>query len=235
MRDTIRCEAGVVIWGWREEEWTVSSSRRSEMAAVRQAANCRCGRRRGGRDLGMNILCRVFVMCAGLVLVGCGERAAKVSKPQHYEKDGLTFLYPGNWKIDADEMLESIHHLSISTPGDALVVVQFFPLEIASSLEDYARAFSKETAAAVPVGKMTGSKFTPQPDADGYTCLKETCTMELAGQSIPHVRYFRSRDFGGKRCFLLCQVADEDLADVEDGFKQVASSLKVAEAAGKKP
>ncbi|OYW30390.1 MAG: hypothetical protein B7Z47_03625 [Chthoniobacter sp. 12-60-6] len=200
--------------------------------------NCRCGRVSGGRDLGMNIVFRAFVICAGLVLVGCGERAAKVSEPKGYEKGELTFLYPGNWKIDEDEMMGGGgHHLSISTPGDALVVVQFFPLEIASSLEDYARAFSKETAAAVPVGKLTGSKFTPQADADGYTCLKETCTMELMGQAIAHVRYFRSRDFGGQRCFLLCQVAGEDVAEVEAGFKQVASSLKVTDdgAAGKKP
>ncbi|MDB6006131.1 MAG: lipoprotein, partial [Prosthecobacter sp.] len=123
----------------------------------------------------MNILSRVVVICAGLLIAACGERAADVSKPQRYEKLGVTFLYPGNWMIDEDRLLEGVHHVSMATAGNALVVVQFFPLGTARSLEDYARAFSKETAAAVPEGKMTGSKFTPQAEVDGYQCLKENC------------------------------------------------------------
>lgn len=174
----------------------------------------------------MKILFIALLFGAGLLLAGCGERKADVAKPRTYEKDGLTFLYPGNWKIDDDQQSEGIRHVSLTTSGDALVVVQMFPVGIARSLEEYATTFAKEASAAVPMGKMTGSKFTPQPEADGYACMKETFSVELMGQSLPHVRYYRSRDFSGQRCFLLCQVSEEDLADVEEGFKQVAKSLK---------
>lgn len=182
----------------------------------------------------MNLIPTALTLCATLLLVACGERAANVAQPKHYDKDGLTFLYPGNWQIDEDDNTVSVRLVSLTTTGEGMAVVQIFPLEIAGSLEDYAQAFSDETAAAVPMGKLTGSKFTPQPDADGYKCLKETCTMKLMGQSTPHVRYYRSRDFGNQRCYLFCQVADEDLKNFEEGFKQIASSLDLAPPAAPK-
>lgn len=185
----------------------------------------------------MNIAPAILLLSIGFLLVGCGEPVADVAKPQSYEKGGLKFRYPGNWKIAEDEDLGAgVRHLSVETGGDALVVVQLFPMESAHSLEDYARAFSTETAAALPIGKMTGSKFTPLAEADGFARLQENCTLQLLGEKIPHVRHYLSRDFGELRCFLICQVADEDLQKVTDGFKQVAASLSVAlPAAGTAP
>ena len=173
----------------------------------------------------MNILPTALLFCAALLLAGCGERKADVALPKHYEKDGLTFLYPGNWTIDEDEDLSGIHHISIETRGDALVIVQLFPMGAANSLEEYAAVFSKRAAEALPLGKMTSSKFITLEAAHGCSRLQENCNMRLLNEDTPHVRYYLSRDFDGQRCFLICQVAEEDLAMVEEGFKQVGESL----------
>lgn len=165
---------------------------------------------------------------AALLLTGCGERKANVSSPLSYEKAGLTFQYPGNWRIEDDEDIDGIHYLSVETNGDALVIVQMFPMAVAEPLEDYAKMFSKKSAAAMPMGEMTSSKFTALPAANGFTRLQENCGMRVMNQDVPHVRYYLSRDFEGQRCFLLCQVADEDLKKVEAGFEQIAASLKYA-------
>ncbi len=185
----------------------------------------------------MNIAPAILLVSVGFLLVGCGEPVADVARPQGYEKGGLKFLYPGNWKIAEDEVLGAgVRHLSFETGGDAVMTVQLFPMAVADSLEDYASAFSTETAAALPIGKMMASKFTPLAEADGFARLQENCELQLLGEKIPHVRHYLSRDFGELRCFLICQVADEDLLKVTGGFKQVAASLSVAlPAAGTAP
>lgn len=179
----------------------------------------------------MKFLSAAFLFCIALLFTGCGERVADVASPKPYEKNGVKFLYPANWKVEEDVNIEGIRHLSIETHGEALLMVQFFPLEAANSLEEYAKVFSQKTAEALPSGKMTGSKFTPLPAEKGFERMQEVCSLNVLNQDVPHVRYFLSRDFGKRRCFVICQVADEDLKKVEAGFKQVAESLEFQEPA----
>lgn len=179
----------------------------------------------------MKFLSAALLFCIALLVTGCGERVADVVSPKSYEKNGVKFLYPANWRVEEDENIEGIRHLSIETHGEALLMVQFFPLEAADSLAEYVKVFSQKMAEALPTGKMTGSKFTPLPAEKGYERMKELCGMKVLNQDVPHVRYFLSRDFGKRRCFVICQVAEEDLKKVEAGFKQVAESLEFQESA----
>jgi len=162
-------------------------------------------------------------------LVGCGEPAADIARPSLYDKEGLAFQYPGNWKIEEEQNLEGIRHLTIETSGDALVIVQVFPPGMGLALEEYARDFAKAAGKELPIGKVIDSKFTPMAKSDGFEGLQEDFTLQLLGEKVPHVRRYFSRDFGGRHCFLICQVAVEDLGKVEAGFKQVAASVKVAQ------
>lgn len=185
----------------------------------------------------MKLASFILLLGVALIVTGCGEPTADVATPKHYDKNGLTFQYPGNWKIDEDEELEGgIHHLILETSGDALVVVQLFPLELADPLEGYAREFSIQSNAALPFGKMVDSKFTPMPEKAGFARLQEDFSMKLLTETIPHLRRYGNRDFGGKRCFLICQVATEDLSKVQAGFEQIEASVDVAvPAKGKAP
>lgn len=185
----------------------------------------------------MKLVSFILLLGIALMFTGCGEPAAGVATPKRYDKNGLTFQYPGNWKIEEDEELEGgVHHLILETDGDALVVMQLFPTELASSLAEYAREFSTESNAALPIGRMMDSKFTPLPEKAGFTRLQENFSIKLLSERILHVRRYGSRDFAGKRCFLICQVAAEDLAKVEAGFDQIEASVNVtALAKGKAP
>jgi hypothetical protein len=174
-------------------------------------------------------LLRAFLwLNVSCLLVGCGEPAADVTRPRLYEKEGLAFQHPGNWKIEEDQSLEGIRHLTIETSGDALVIVQMFPPGMGLPLEDYARAFAKASAEELPMGRVVASKFTPLAKSDGFDSLQEDFKLQLLGEKVPHVRRYFSQDFGGRQCFIICQVAEEDLGMVEAGFKQVTTSLKVS-------
>lgn len=177
----------------------------------------------------MRILFACLALAAISLLPGCGEPAADVAKPQSYNQKGLAFQYPGNWTIEDDTTENSFRNVTIETTGDALVIVQFFPLAIASALADYSQEFSTDFAAAIPFGKASPPVFTKLDPKDGYTRLKETFSMQILGQDIPHVRIYHSRDVGSHRCFILCQVADEDFHRVEAGFDQVVRSMKVSD------
>jgi len=170
----------------------------------------------------------VLLLIAPFLLPSCGEPQADVSSPGVYEKGRLAFQYPGNWKIGEDHNLEGIHHLTVETSGDAVVIVQLYPPELAQPLEEFAREFAKVAGEELPIGRVTGSKFTPQGKSGGFDVLQEDFTLQLLGEKIPHVRRYFSQDFGARHCFLICQVAAEDLGKVEAGFRQIATTLKVA-------
>ena len=167
-------------------------------------------------------------------LAGCGEPAADIARPKLYEKDGLAFQHPGNWHIEEDQNLGGIRHVTIETSGDTLVIVQMCPPGLGMPLEDYTREFSKAAGAELPMGRVVGSKCTPLAQSDGFEGLQEDFTLQLLGEKVPHVRRYFSQDFGSRRCFLICQVAEEDLGKVEAGFKQVRASLKVVPVADAK-
>ncbi|MBL9177025.1 MAG: hypothetical protein JNM65_03115 [Verrucomicrobiaceae bacterium] len=170
-----------------------------------------------------------LLFCVPLLFASCGEPQADVASHRVYEKGRLTFQYPGNWKIGEDQNLEGILHLTVETSGDAIVIVQLYPSKLGQPLEEFAREFAKVAGEELPIGKVTGSKFTPLEKSGGFDVLQEDFTLQLLGEKIPHVRRYFSRGFTGGCCFLICQVAVEDFGKVEAGFKQVAASLKVKE------
>lgn len=164
---------------------------------------------------------------AAAFLSSCGEPKADLANPKQFRKEPLTLRLPGNWQVE-DEMHEGgLHHISIETPGDAMVIVQIYPESMADDLNDYAKAFSEETAKAIPMGTMSGQIFTDLPDVEGWKAMKETLNMRLATVNIPHTRFYYARTFGEQRCFVICQVSTEDLDKVTSGFELVRGSVAI--------
>jgi len=166
-------------------------------------------------------------VCTILFLAGCGEPKADLANPKSFRKELVSFRMPGNWHVE-DEMHESgVHHFSIETDGDAIVIVQVYPEEMANELKAFARAFSEETAKAMPMGRMSGHVLSDLPDLEGWKGMKETLNMRLATVDIPHTRFYYTRRFGKQHGFVICQVSTEDLDKVKSGFDLVRSSLTI--------
>lgn len=161
-----------------------------------------------------------------VVAASCGSPLADVGHPVAFAKGGLQFQMPGNWKVTDDETEDGVRLLFIEEPGDALLIVQLLPSEIAEDLPVYAKNFEQAAKENVAIGTLSESVFLKRRPYGEYESLKETFSISLLGETLPHTRMYYRRTFGDTVCFLIAQVADEDRAKVFRGFKQVLGSLR---------
>ena len=168
---------------------------------------------------------------------GCGERAANVQEPLDYRKAGLSFQYPGNWKVTQDMKALGTHHLTVDSPGNAIMIIHIFPVDGDESkkLKAYVDDFSDLAKAEAPAGSFGPSAFTDPVREGRYESITERFSVSVPGQAVPHVRTYRRAVVGEKVCFLIAQVAEEDLAKVQPGFEQICKSFRYTASPEKSP
>jgi hypothetical protein len=168
------------------------------------------------------ISCLVFV---SLWLVGCGERSAEIDNPRAYNNAGLEFEYPRNWKVTEDIQQGELRYLFVESPGNALLIIQIVSADDALDIQDFAKSFTQSAKEETPIGNFTGSVFGSVNKSGGYEILTEQLSIALLGEKIPHTRTYRRKPVANRVCFIIAQVADEDLLKVTKGFELVFSSF----------
>jgi hypothetical protein len=170
------------------------------------------------------LLCCVV---AAVLAMGCGEESGQSGVPQHYSEGGLNFDYPGNWAITRDTVAESIHHVTINSPGNAIISIYLFPEEAAPGIEEFAHALSSSiTDDDLMMGSLGESTFSTMELVGGYELMSEKFSVSIMNEIIPHTRTYRRRNLGDRICFIMDQVADEDRPKVKGGFEMVYGSLR---------
>ena len=159
-------------------------------------------------------------------LIGCSEPQADLSEPKTHRTNAYRFHYPKNWKITEESTSSPIHYLFVETPGDALVVIQSYPIDSADDLLTFAKDFSASATVETPIGKITQSPFSEITTDSGYQWVSEKFSIELLGESVPHDRLYGTRSIGSRQVYLVFQVASEDLAKAKPGFDLITDSLR---------
>jgi hypothetical protein len=154
-------------------------------------------------------------------LIGCGERAADIKNPKHYNKSGLKFSYPGNWEITSDDGLDSFRSIIVETSGDGIVIIQTYLASEAMSLQELADEFSKSMGDEMPIGEIVDIKNV----ASSSTEISQTFSIKLLGERVPHDRKFVLKKFGSEVCFLIYQISTEDTNKAIKGFELINSTL----------
>lgn len=173
----------------------------------------------------------LFLLCA-CTLLAC-ESSADTANPRSYNKDGISFQYPGNWKVESDEFDASgFRTIIVETPGDGLAMVQYFTVAPVTSTEDYAKLFAQVTKDEVPIGQITPSvykdyTYTNPISRQVITGVQERFAIEILGERVPHVRAYVGFNEQFPKSVFICQVASEDLELVKPGCDQVLHSLKI--------
>ncbi len=173
----------------------------------------------------MRFLAPSFPLLTLCVWGGCPEPPADVANPKSHASGPCTFNYPQNWEITDDEFAADFHYVFVETPGDAIVILQSYPLDQEEDLAGYAEVFSANAAAETPIGEMSESVFSERSTAHGYNWVVEELAISFLGETIPHRRVYGGREFGGRQVFLILQVATEDYAMIEPGFHLIRDSL----------
>ena len=157
---------------------------------------------------------------------GC-ERVATVKSAKTYDKDGIHFQHPGNWKVTADSQRDGLRYLFLETPGQATVAIQIYLATEALQIGDFARQYSSNVQKEMPKYLTVGnSTFAGPDDVGGYTSMTEQFSTSFLGQEVPHIRFYKQKQFGDNVVNVICQVSNEDEDFVAVGFDQIMSSLK---------
>jgi hypothetical protein len=169
----------------------------------------------------------LVLLLAVVGLSGC-ERKARTDKPKHYDRQGVSFNYPGNWKIAEDSSELGIRSIEIETPGDAILIIQVYPAPLDDDLRTqaatFAEAMREEGTGLVSIGP---SKSGTVKKWRGYERLSEKFTISAAGEAVVHKRAFLRKKVGDKQLFCIAQVASEDSHLVQPGFEQVLGSIRI--------
>lgn len=187
----------------------------------------------------------LFVASALVCGAGCervmgffSEPKAQVDAPLRYEKDEISFLYPGNWTIAEEVKQENgfeLRTINVESAGNALLMIQSFTpgveFDLAAHLELTMGAMQEEVGKQVgglvdsTRGEVTdfereflGAKRTGKQAAITITALgdKVSSSVALIGAVLED-----------RTVLLFTTIPDDDRARVEAGFDQVMTSLKL--------
>lgn len=157
----------------------------------------------------------IVAFCAGCAL-------APMTGPRLYQGGDMTFSLPEAWKIT----LHGGGHAFIEAPGEAVVLVRRFPVGQDPGLERFARDFSRSTQAWTPIGRIRSDGFSRPTRSGADSVLRERFTITFAGVDVPHTRTYHRRTGTTGVFYLMTQVADEDAAAAEPGFRQILDSFR---------
>jgi hypothetical protein len=162
--------------------------------------------------------------------MSCGEGSSDPVAPKHYSEGGLNFDYPGNWSVTRDTVAEGVHHLTINSPGNAVISIYLFPDEVAPRIEEFAHTLSSSiTDDDLMMGSLGESTFGPVELVGAYESLSEKFSVTAMNEFITHTRNYRRKALGDRIGLTMDQVADEDRPKVKGGFEMIYASLKYGE------
>lgn len=159
------------------------------------------------------------------LLFGCGEKQPDLSNLITHQSGDIVFDYPGNWKVTEDSITATIHNLFVETPGDAIVIIQSYPLEMVQDLKSFSKDFSEGASLGTPLVSINKAPFSGLRKKWGYDWISEDFEIVLLGESVPHKRIYGSKEVGDRQIFLILQVPEADYQKVEKGFYLIVNSL----------
>ncbi len=173
---------------------------------------------------------RLIGLVSILIIIASCDRAADVSEPVSYDKAGINFLYPQNWKITDDGELDNIRYVLLESPGDAIFIAQVYLLEDAVSLKEYADWFSDEAIKETPIFERTTGNFIKieaEISGENVAGLRQDFSINVFKLAVPHVAEYYRLEKDDKVAFLVSQAAKEDLKHEAEGFNLLLKSFKI--------
>ena len=164
-----------------------------------------------------------------LLLFGCFEEAADLKKPKEYNSNQIFFKYPKNWEISVDTSTNTFHNLFLETQGEAMVIYQSYPSDMAEDLNTFSKSFSEGAQTENPIGEISQSELKIIPKKSGFEGVEETFEVSILGVSVPHKRIFLSKMIADRQVFLIYQVAIEDHPKTYPGLNLIRDTFKESE------
>jgi len=189
-----------------------------------------------------------LVACALVGGAGCervmgffSEPTAEVGAPQRYEKDGITFEYPGNWTVKEETARENgieLRTINVESAGNALLMIQSFQpaveIDLAEHIELTMGAMQEEVGKQV--GGLADSARGAVTDFEREFLgakrggKQAAITITALGEKVPSSVALIGAVLEDRTVLLFTTIPDEDRKRVEPGFDQVITSLRLGPA-----
>jgi hypothetical protein len=181
------------------------------------------------------LVCRSLFAVALLGLAACSERAADVDHPRSFDEGGLSFSYPGNWKVDVTNH-EHTRTLEVESSGNATVVMIEARPAIDIDVAHYAKlmtdgmqkAVADKTGGVVEIAVPPPSPATRTLFGASSRGLRYRFTLTALGQPVPYSADAWAANLPDRSIFVWTQAPDEDAAKVAAGLEQVVGSLHLS-------
>lgn len=178
-----------------------------------------------------------LVLGAHLAAAGC-ERRPDLAHPKRFDEGGLTFVYPGNWKVTTETTEEGavrIRSVTVESPGNGIVMIEEFTpavtVEAKQFLEELLGHMNKlaggRTRGIVRVDGLASQPVTRRLLGEQRAGLRYRFQMAALGEKAPHTVEGYSATVQGRSLVVVAQAPDEDLRLVEPGFARILDSLEV--------
>ncbi len=167
------------------------------------------------------------------------EPRAKIDEPLRYEKDAISFSYPGNWKVSDETSNENgieLRSINVESAGNALLMIQSFKPAVEVDLDEHIEITMK--AMQEEVGKQVGgladstrgavTPFEREFLGARRPGRRAAITITALGEEVPSSVALHGAVLEDRTVLLFTTIPDEDRESVEPGFNQVIDTLAVA-------
>ncbi len=150
------------------------------------------------------------------------DKETDISSPINYQKQNISFTYPGNWEVTEDAVRGRVRHLYVEGPVGAIFIVQIFSKQNAMPLNEYVKRLSTQSH----VDKTFSSVEKPTKYG-AQKGIKERFSLIIKGEKEHFVREYFSFEINDKVILLYSHSATEDIEKLEAGFNLILSSFIV--------
>ena len=178
-----------------------------------------------------------------VIVIGCGTiscaRIEKVVDPRkkerneittkNYEKDGLSFAHPDNWRVTDDIVNSGPRLVNVEDSDNSLFVITLLPPNGDVDLDAYAENFTTNVSKNMPVGNVSEPKKSivnrtiDNKDHDG---IQYKYSIVLLGQNVPHTANFFVVELRKSTAIIMIQAPDEDWKAADKEFQVIFDSLR---------
>ncbi len=170
-------------------------------------------------------LCLLIVI---VYSVGDREKETDTTSPTIYEKGGIRFSYPGNWKITEDMEDEDNQNIFIESPGNAVFIIQIYLSQDSVPLPQFAEQFSnianQETSSSM-ISNYSFSDLEELTTQGNRYGIQENFSIKVLGNQLSHIRRYYSVTNNNRVAYLISQATTESLTKVETGFSLILETF----------
>lgn len=164
-----------------------------------------------------------------LSFLGCAQ-PADILNPHAYDDSGLSFNYPGNWRVKISDEEGGIRSIDVESDQSAMTFIIDMPSDIAMSADEFESSFLRGYSKSLETegGSLTIEQTVRvEASIDGQVRVGKKSRINVKtqeNQEIFHqIMYIYPHEWG--MTGIIFQVADHDLPDTIEGFDLIISTI----------